>query len=201
MMASATPDDLRRRLRAQRRVLTPAQQDRAARQLRDQLLVVPELRRAERVALYLATDGEISLQPTIEALWRRGVEVSVPGIVDATTMEMRVLEAATPLGEGRHGIAEPTDATRRAVNELDVIVVPSVALDRDGNRLGRGGGYYDRFLAVATGRPPPLLIGVCHALQLVDRLAPGPHDVAVDLVVTDPGSHRGPERDRMTECM
>ena len=89
----------------------------------------------------------------------------------------------------RYGIPEPrTDVAHvaRAAAELDVVLVPSVALDTAGNRMGMGAGFYDRALErVRASAAPPLLVGIAHDTALVDALEPAPWDVPVDVVVTD----------------
>ncbi len=101
---------------------------------------------------------------------------------------------AGPLAPGRFGISEPAaSAPEIALDELDVVIVPGLAFDADGRRVGFGGGYYDGVLgelgssAAASSGPGirPALIGLCYDFQIVARCPAGDEDVPVDLVVTD----------------
>ena len=153
-------------------------------------------RDAVEVGWYLATDGEVDLAGAVDELRDRGHRLWLPVVGPDTTMSFRRWEPHTTLTPNRFGIPEPVApaadptielpaerAAERAASELDVVIVPSVALDRAGNRVGFGAGYYDRALAGAA----TTTIGVGFAIQLVEVLTPQPWDVTLDLVVTDDG--------------
>ncbi|MBQ90123.1 MAG: 5-formyltetrahydrofolate cyclo-ligase, partial [Acidimicrobiaceae bacterium] len=110
----------------------------------------------------------------------------------------RFVVASGPRVEGPYGILQPGEGAEVDPLGLDLIVVPLVAVDRHGNRVGHGAGFYDRTFAARADRPPPpVLLGVCHGFQVVEALSAQPWDVPVDLVVTDAGilrpgmAHRG----------
>ena len=153
-----------------------------------------------RIALYQPFDGEVSTKGMVEVLLAHGWSIWFPVIGPGATMTFASWSVGQPFAHNRFGIAEPvTDdpppgarppfAEELFARELDVIVVPCVALDGAGNRLGMGAGYYDRaFSSIdpiqrANGRP--WLIGVAFEAQLVDALVPDEWDVPMDVVVTE----------------
>jgi 5-formyltetrahydrofolate cyclo-ligase len=94
-------------------------------------------------------------------------------------------ERDTALRPNRFGIGEPAEVAPVPVEDLDVVVVPAVAVDRLGHRLGFGAGYYDR--ALAARGPGTLLVAAVFSVQVVDSITPEPWDVPVDVVVTEAG--------------
>lgn len=148
---------------------------------------------ADLVLAFLSMPGEIDTAPLIAAARRAGKAVAVPGI-EGDLLRFRLM----PAGEGalprdRWGIPVPdprwpaADLAGRGPRQEPrrvLIVVPGLAFDREGNRLGRGKGFYDRFLAESR-RARPAAIGFCLAAQLVDSVPVDAHDVPVDGVVTD----------------
>lgn len=180
-------DDLhatRRRIRQLRRSLNGAQQRDAADAIADRLDHSEPLRTARRVGAYLAFDGEVDLGPLIERLRERAVEVFVP-VTDGDTMVFRRIDHRTRWTTNRFGIAEPVapaaESAECAPTDLDVVIVPATAVDHRGNRVGMGGGFYDRAFAAPQR---PTLIAAVHDLQVLDAITPQAHDVAVDAIVT-----------------
>jgi len=144
---------------------------------------------ARRVASYLATDGEVDLGRFHVWASKAGIDVYVPAVLGRGEMVFRRYHPAGVLVAGPLGTSHPPHGA--ASDELadlallDVVVVPVVAFDVAGNRLGRGGGYYDRALAHRAGRDRPLIVGVAFGVQQVDGLVPEPHDVALDRLITE----------------
>lgn len=200
-----TPDlqrhrqQLRRALRAARRSLPPSRQRRAAQDLANRLLRLPGMARVRDVAAYVASDGEIDPMPALRQLARRGVRIWLPVLTRHPQAKgndlhfARMPSAASGRAgwqRNRFGIAEPRTRQRRAAWTLDLLWLPLVGFDRHGQRLGMGGGFYDRLLAGLARRPTrPGLIGLAHALQQVDTLPVAAWDQPVDAVVTDLGTH------------
>ncbi len=111
----------------------------------------------------------------------RGIDAAIP-IVRGDVMQFARFDATTPLTRGTFGLEEPLDPERLAPT---VILLPLVAFDRTGARLGRGGGYYDRYL---SERPDVRAIGVAHGAQEhVGHLPREPHDVVLTEIVTEKG--------------
>lgn len=155
------------------------------------LLALPELAdlAGRTVAGYVALDahGELDPAPALDAVGARGGLVALPRVADRAAPLAFHLPGEGGLVAGRFGLLEPPpDAEQVAAAALDVVVVPGVAFDAAGRRLGFGGGFYDRTFAPDTirERRPPL-IGLCFDLQVVARCPAGPGDVAVDVVVTE----------------
>jgi len=180
----ARKDELRARLRAERAALAPAEVRAASAAVCRWLDRLPVLDGAQHVAVYAARRGEIDPAQTAERLHARGARVAYPR-VDGE----RLVFHAARVGElalGTYGIPAPRpDAPAIALDACEVVLVPGVAFDRDGHRLGQGGGYYDRALA---GSPRTLRIGLAHSFQLLDGLPRQEGDEPVDLIVTPDGA-------------
>jgi len=183
---------LRRQLRAARRALTPAQQRQAAHGLYRQLAQHPLFRRARHIALYLPNDGEIDPRPLLREAQRRGKRTYLPVLSDwpRTKMVFQQVRRGEKLRPNRFGIPEPRiqRARQRTIWALDLILLPLVGFDDEGGRLGMGGGFYDRSLAYRTRRTAwhaPVLVGLAHECQKVERLAQASWDVPLQGTVTD----------------
>lgn len=187
---------LRRELRRQRSSLSPSEQARAAGQLARNLAATRLFRTSRRIAVYLPNDGEIATHPVMTRLWAMGKECFLPML--SRLRHDRLWFAPylpdTALAGNRFGIPEPVVPARAWVRaqELDLILMPLVAFDSQGNRLGMGGGYYDKSLAFLRHRQAwrkPHLIGLAHDFQQVPRLEAFPWDIPLHAVVTDRGAH------------
>ena len=139
--------------------------------------------RARTVAMFAAKGDEIDTRPLFEALRSRGVQTAFP-IVSGEELSFSLVDRWGELGPGTLGILEPQED--RPFVSLDAMIVPAVALDRFGNRLGQGGGYYDRWLA--SHPRPRWVIGYVFETQVVERLPADPAwDRRVDAIVTERG--------------
>ncbi|MGB2246807.1 MAG: 5-formyltetrahydrofolate cyclo-ligase [Alcanivorax sediminis] len=181
---------LRRQLRQQRRQLTAGQRRRAARRAAPALINALQHRPANHIALYLANDGELDLIPALSHLRLRRSSTYLPWLdpLRRGHLRFRLWQPHHPMRPNQYGIAEPARARRaRALWALDVILLPAVAFDRAGYRMGMGGGYYDRTLADLERRPrQPMLLAVGYDFQCVERgvLPLAPWDQPVDGIVT-----------------
>jgi len=178
---------LRRAMRVCRARVTLPEATEAAAACAERLLESPELRAARRVALYAALPDELPTRPLFEALRSGGVRVLLPRLRADGGFSFAPAERWGDLVPGRYGVLEPApDAAAVPPTRGDVVVLPGVAFDRRGRRLGRGGGHYDR--AFPPGQQEaPLLVGHAYAFQLVDAVPVAPHDRAVDAVATERG--------------
>jgi 5-formyltetrahydrofolate cyclo-ligase len=172
----------KRELREQARALAGGSREAQARLCLASLLGIPRLSRPGVIALYAAVGDEVPVERAYPRLRARGFRVVFPRVEAA---ELALCQAAPDeLIRGRSGLREPPAAAQRvAVLEADVFVVPGLLFARDGTRLGRGTGHYDRLLARA--RADALRIGICYADRVRDALPCAPHDVPVHLLVAD----------------
>jgi 5-formyltetrahydrofolate cyclo-ligase len=183
----SSAEDLRARTRAARRALDGPERQDAESRIVVALAGAGPLRAAGRVALYLPTDGEVDLAGLHPVLRERGTELCLPVIGAGASMTFRRLDEGAGVATNRYGIPEPAgDGTDDvAAGDLDVVLVPCVAVDRNGRRLGFGAGFYDRALADAGRRP--LTVGVAFDCQVVEGIDAQTWDVPMDLVVTESG--------------
>lgn len=143
--------------------------------------------KAKSVGIYLADASEPNLDGVVAAGSPLGKSIAAPRIAWGTgQMEPRVVSGAHEIEIRRHGIREPLESCPLLdPAELDAVLVPGLAFDGFGGRLGRGGGYYDRFLPRLS--TSCAVIGVCFAEQVVDRVPSGPHDARMDMLLTPRG--------------
>lgn len=185
-MLEEDKDQLRERLRRRRAAVSPSQRMRAAEAAAHHLLALPEVTVATRVALYAAHGDELDPAPAALALRDRGAVTLLPR-VEGDELVLVAVTSPTELVVGYRGIAEPV-GDRVDASTVDVVVVPGVAFDRSGGRLGRGGGHYDRLLA--TVPRAVLRVGYGFACQLVEQVPRAVHDEPVDVLVTEEGTIR-----------
>ncbi|MZR63335.1 5-formyltetrahydrofolate cyclo-ligase [Alcanivorax sp. DP30] len=181
---------LRRQLRQQRRQLSTGQRRRAAHRAGPALSNALQYRPARHVAFYLANDGELDLLPALQHPRLQHSSTYLPWLdpLRPGHLHFRLWQAHDPMRPNQYGIAEPALAHRsRALWALDVILLPAVAFDRAGYRIGMGGGYYDRTLADLQRRPRrPRLVTVGYDFQCVEEgvLPLAPWDQPADRIVT-----------------
>ena len=173
---------LRRRLLASRARLSPDQRAAAARALRDAVLELPQVQMAGTIAAYYSLTSEPDTHGLVYALWKRGGYVLLPLLRPDADLDWASYEGPDSLRPGPRGLAEPGEPPRGmdAVARADLVLVPALAVDRGGVRLGRGGGSYDRALArVAPGIPT---IALLYDGELLDEVPADDHDQRVRLV-------------------
>ena len=144
--------------------------------------IKPMLADAKTIVAYYSLPDEVDTHSFIDELLADGKTVYLPRVVSNEDMVLCRYTGAESLKEGAFSIMEPVGAQIPADEAIDVVLVPGMAFDGDGNRLGRGKGYYDRFLKTLAN-PRPQLIGVCFDFQKVDVVPTEPIDVKVDVVV------------------
>ncbi|MCA7014640.1 5-formyltetrahydrofolate cyclo-ligase [Dickeya dadantii] len=178
---------IRQQVRQRRRALSREQQAIFAGQAAERAMAHPRLGDARRVALFLSFDGELDTQPLIEALWQRQKQVYLPVLHPFCNGHLLFLRYApdSELVWNRLKIQEPRLDVRQVlpVERLDVLLTPLVAFDAAGQRLGMGGGFYDRTLQHWQSRGP-YPIGLAHDCQQVDRLPVESWDVPLPEIIT-----------------
>jgi len=137
------------------------------------------------IGVFVAHDGEPDLTPLVQKLWQRGQDIALPALEDDPadhTMHFRKWSSDVELESGRYGIAVPPLAESSVVRP-DCVLVSLAAFDAMGNRMGRGGGFFDRYLAGAHCQ----IVGVGFEPQRVARVPTEKHDVIMPILVTDLG--------------
>ena len=190
-----TRQQLRSKLRRQRRALTPLQQKEASRRLLNQLGKIPAIQRVKHIAVYIDSDGEIGTQPIIEWCHRHNKRVYLPVLhpLSHNCLWFTQYTPSTPMKRNKYGILEPRKPYHRMLSakRIDLVLMPLVGFDTNGGRLGMGGGYYDRTFSYLKkpGINKPRLIGLAHELQKVDTLPIEPWDIPLSAVATDKALH------------
>lgn len=186
---------LRNSLRQQRKALDLETQIEHALGLDNQLRQHNLFKRSKRIAAYLAEDGEIDPVFLIESAWRSNKEIYLPVLSPfANRLYFAPYNANSLMKLNRYQIAEPdvNPGLWLKPQQLDLILMPLVGFDKTGNRLGMGGGYYDRSLSFKHFRKTsfkPYLIGLAHQLQHIEKLPHQPHDVPMHMIATEQQLH------------
>jgi 5-formyltetrahydrofolate cyclo-ligase len=170
---------LRQQLLASRRELTAEARAEAGRELRDSVLGLPELQMAGTVAAYLSVGSEPDTRGLVFALWKRGTYVLLPVLQADGDLDWASYEGPDALAAGPRGLLEPTEPRRgaTAITSADLVLVPALAVDRAGRRLGRGGGSYDRALARVGAAVQT--VALLYQGEFLAELPAGPHDQPV----------------------
>ncbi len=191
------------RVQAEGKRRNQSEQEELSRRVWESLFALPELGRARTVMVYVDVPGEVRTQAYLASVQRRGKQVVVP-YCDRDELGLFVLASPSELSPGTLGILEPKRELRGLparhveASQLDLLIVPGVAFDRRGARLGRGKGYYDRLLSQV--RPDASLVGVAFECQLVAELPMLSHDVFMDKVITETAIYAGKGRGSEPPC-
>jgi len=164
--------------------------DEVSRVVCEKFMALPAYAAAKTVMWYVDAGSEVRTRHTLPVALGHGKRVVVPWcVVETNQLELFHLEDMSELVEGAYKILEPKEELRRLPTrqvrpeELDLVVVPGTAFDPRGGRMGQGKGYYDRLLAGA--RPDAPLVGLAFECQVFDEIPVAPHDVYMDLVITE----------------
>lgn len=177
-----TKAHLRRGMLVHRDALPPTAVERMARDFADQLELVAAWRKAALPCVYASFGGEASTRVILHEAFSAGRDVAVPRIQGSDIRLYRV-GSFDHLAPGRFGIDEPLEVCPEVPPaEVDAFVIPGVAFDRRGHRVGFGKGFYDRLLARAAAGVP--VIGLAYGFQVVNHIPDEPHDRTVDILVT-----------------
>lgn len=196
---------LRQQMLAHRRALSHDEWLLSSRLAQENLLALEEYSRAACIAVYAAAHNEVDTALIVQTAFTVGKRVLYPAVC-GHHMVLRQVEGVEQLSQGSFGILEPcSTGVDHQADGVDLIVVPGVAFDLSGHRIGYGKGFYDRFLQ-HPGREAAL-VGLCHDFQLIDGEIPADrHDIRMEIIVTDqrtiicgsnrrhpdgPNSHRG----------
>ncbi|MDD6895868.1 MAG: 5-formyltetrahydrofolate cyclo-ligase [Prevotellaceae bacterium] len=174
-----TKQELRKIVRERKREFTRQQLEELSLAVVSRIMAEPHFAAAKTVMLYCSLPDEIDTHRLLQHI--NDKTILLPKVTGDTTMELRRYEGQHDLEEGAFHIMEPRGKIFTDFASIDVAVVPGMAFDRQGNRLGRGKGYYDRFLSALPARI--YKIGVCFDFQKFDSIPAEPTDVRMDIVV------------------
>ena len=185
---------LRAKLREKRRKLDSIKQQQHANSISQYLLSSKLYNQSQHIALYLASDGEVDLSLLIQKLFTDQKKIYLPIILspEKATMKFVTYSKETVLKKNCFGILEPIYEKEKdnkhfiAIEQLDLILAPLVGFDNKGNRMGMGGGYYDRALQhLKEGSSHTQFFGIAHELQNVEQLQPQTWDIPLNGIVTE----------------
>ena len=172
---------IRREMAARCKTLEPDWIQTASAQVAENFQALEAFRSAKTVALYMAIGGEVSLETLFPTCWKLGKRTCIPVFNEGTKLyEMAEIAADTPCRTGHYSIREPTFPSLVSMDQIDLIAVPGVAFDPHGNRLGRGGGYYDRLLDGFCG----CAAATAFYFQILPRIPTHVHDKPVQHIAT-----------------
>ena len=176
--------ELRKAMRAMRRGFSDEAQRIASEAACKRILAFAPYQEADCVMAYVACRGELDVSPVIEDILISGKHLVLPRCEADGIMTARRITSLDQLVSGAYGIPAPQETSEIVPpQEIDFILVPGTAFDRDGYRLGQGGGYYDRFMKETNA----MRAGVCHDEALLERVPHEAHDLRMDAVIT-PGT-------------
>jgi len=170
--------EVRAVLEEKRRILTKEQVDEQSALILERLTALPEFQEAKTVLVYYPIRNEVNTRPLLEE-YRDKKVMLLPKTKSGHRMELRKYQGRDNLVRGRYGIPEPQGEAYHG--KVDLVVVPGVGFDYQLHRLGRGGGYYDRFLA---NSPRALRVAVAYEFQVKPQIPADRHDKKMDIIVT-----------------
>lgn len=192
MLDSHNKKHIRQVIRHLRRELDVAEKKRVAKSIADQLTHSIEFQQSQHIALYLPHDGEIDTHLIMKLAEnnKKNCYLPVLDLKNAHHLEFYSYRMGDALTKNRLGIEEPNTISAKHIfaNELDLVLVPLVAFDERGNRIGRGAGYYDRtfaFLNEHQSKAKPLLIGLAYDFQKIPSCHPESWDIRLHKVITE----------------
>lgn len=169
----------------QRNALPPAEQEQAALAMRDNFIKSVYLPSRISISAYMPIKSEMNPLPLFDVLMERGYTLLMPRVIpNHTQLEFRTWSRKTPMIRSLYGIEEP-NPDYSTVHIPDVFIVPLLAFDKKGNRLGYGAGYYDQTFSHLRNKVPFKTIGVGYETQLYDHVPHEGHDHRLDMCITD----------------
>ncbi|MEK6972685.1 MAG: 5-formyltetrahydrofolate cyclo-ligase [archaeon] len=180
-----TKKHLRRTKLAKRNALSEKAHKTKSRQIKQRLFSLQDFKKAKTIAFFYGIRKEVHTAHMIQDALNAGKRVLLPRCAyEKKEMHLLEIKSLNDLEKRKFGLMEPKGRCKKAgLKEIDLIIVPAVAFDLDGHRIGYGHGYYDRLLRRKECKAK--IIGLCFELQLVKKLPIEKHDVAVDKIITE----------------
>lgn len=177
-----TKQELRQFIRAQKRQYTAAQLTALSEKICNRVLASAWWQEAGTLLLYYPLADEVDVRPMIKEAYESGRKILLP-VVKGEELELHLYEGESSLSEGAFGIMEPTGHLfpEELYPQIQLAIVPGMAFDRSGHRLGRGKGYYDRLLPKLVKTK---FVGICFPFQLLEEVPADAHDVPVKEVIS-----------------
>jgi 5-formyltetrahydrofolate cyclo-ligase len=182
--------ELRSRVRQQRARIAHVQRQAWDSAINRHVVEYAERTSPRLVAAFIAFDGEPDLRPALERLARQRVRLALPVVLDEPTRPVICFRQWSPTSEmrpNRYGIPEPVGTLDVQLAEVDLALIPLVAWDRAGGRLGMGASFYDRLLQPLAEQSRPVRMGVAYQLQEVEQVPADPWDIRLHGVLTEQG--------------
>lgn len=185
---------LRKQICAEREKLTQEFQQLAAAKVVSSIYDTEEFLQSKTIAAYIAVNGEMNPAPLLAQAWSMGKRCYLPVLAANRTLKFALYNKDDKLVKSYFGIPEPNVDADTASDQLikpedlDLVILPLVGFDVDGNRLGMGGGYYDTTFAFTKASPPdhiPYLMGIAYEFQNLSHLDQQPWDVPLNMIVTE----------------
>lgn len=178
-----TKPDLKRRLRVERIQMSERVVREKSLRIYRWLIDMPAYQLARCLACYVSIKNEVDTRTVIQNAIGGGKQVGVPVTREDGDMAFQAIAGLSDLRSVHYGLREPVPDLQKVLlpHTIDLILVPGIAFDRHGHRVGSGGGYYDRYLA----RTEAARIGLSYGFQIIDRVPAEPHDVKMDLIITE----------------
>ncbi len=171
--------ELRKWIREQKRAMTPQMVAQASAELAQKLFATSFYRNANTIYGYLPYNQEVRTVPILEQALQDGKKVAVPKVY-GDTMRFIYLDDLSQVAPSDMGIPEPIQDEPIASDQTALVLMPGLAFDQNGNRMGYGGGFYDKFLAAEPEHPT---VALCYGFQMVDAIPTDDYDIPVDLVL------------------
>lgn len=172
--------ELRRQIREKKRQFSDLQLEELSLPIIERLLAHPAVAGAKTILMYYSLADEVNTHRAIKEMAEEGKNVLLPRVISSEEMEIRRYKSDKDLTEGCYGIMEPTGELFTEYEKIDVAIIPGMSFDSNNNRLGRGKGYYDRFLA----RVPHIYkIGICFGFQKLETIPAYDNDIKMNLVI------------------
>ncbi len=180
-------DSLRRELLRRRDAIPPEVRKVKDRSILERLLSLEEIKRAGLLFFFASFRSEVDTMEAVSRLLRDGRRIAFPKVErQARSLNLYEVKDIAELTKGCLGIPEPSLLAEERmvdINSVDVVIIPGAGFDAEGNRIGYGGGYYDRLLSSMTRDVP--VIAPTYEEQVVESIPAEPHDMRVDMIVTD----------------
>lgn len=185
-MMSSGKARIRKEALARRAALGRSQVVKAGRLIQEAVLALPEFEQAECVCSYVAFEDEVGTDQIVKVTLEIGKKLCVPAWNDtAGEYGLVFVEASTKFLKGKFGAMEPVERDWARAGECDLFVVPGVAFDPDGKRIGHGGGHYDRILGRVSGESGIVKAGLSFECQIFEAVPSTDHDCPMNLIVTE----------------